>query len=180
MQNTILWRRFLGWFRRDTVRLWLVWFLGLTMGTICARYADPTYYAMMRLAASGRMSIVGLAASVLLPFLISAYAVLIDKPGLLLGVCTCKAFSFGYSGTLARGAFGTAGWLIQPLLQFTQICMIPVLCCFCLRHISGRRSSVKRELAICLVLMAICAGIDYFVVSPFLAKLIDYSLGRYT
>ncbi len=178
MQRTIPWQRFLSWFRRDSVRLWLVWILGLSLGTIFASHADPTYYTMMRLAASGQMSIVGLAASILLPFLFSAYAVLIGKPSLLLGVCACKAFSFGYSGTLARGAFGTAGWLIQPLLQFTQICMIPVLCCFCLRHISGKRSTVTRELVFCLVLLAICAGFDYFVVSPFLAKLIDYSLGR--
>lgn len=173
MNGALLKARFLSLFRQRRVMLWLAWILSLILGTLCAAFADPSLLAMMRLAASGRMSIVGVAAACFLPFLISAYAVFIDRPGLMAGVCACKAFGFAYCGGIARRAFGSAGWLVQPLLQFSSVFTLPLLCCFCLRHISGGKKNAVRDLLICIGLTAALAGIDYFVVSPFLAELID-------
>ncbi len=174
MKLVIDWRHISAFLRRKRVQLWLVWLLGLSLGTVLAAYADPSCFSLMRSAASCRMSIVGLVASVLLPFLFSAYAVTISRPELVLGICACKAFSFAYCGQIARMAYGTAGWLVQPLLQFTAICTLPVFCGFCLRHIAGGKATARRDLGLCLGLAVLIAGVDYFVVSPFLAGLIDY------
>ncbi len=173
MYKSAVWSKGLDLLRRKTVCLWLVWCLGLLLGFLFAVKADPSYFTVMRLAAGCRMSIVGLCASLLLPFLLAAYAASIQKPWLMLWVCGGKAFGFAYIGHMARRAFGSAGWLIQPMLQFHQILFLPLLLVFCLRQISGEGQNLKRDSCICLGLLALIAGVAYFVVSPFLAGLID-------
>ncbi len=158
---------------RKTVCLWLAFCAGLLLGFLCAVRDGPSYFSVMRLAASCRMSIVGLCASLLLPFLLAVYAASNRQIGLICLICGCKAFGFAYIGHMARGAFGSAGWLIQPVLQFHQICFLPVLCGFCLRYAPGKKGSLKRDALICLGILALIAAVAYFVVSPFLAGLID-------
>lgn len=157
--------------RRDTVRVSLCWTAGLLIGTLFAARGNPSCSSMMRLAAGCRASIVGLAAAAVLPFLLAAYAALFSRPALLLAVCGCKAFCLCSVACLTVGAFGSAGWLIQPLLQFTGLCTAPLLCWFCLRHLSGAAPTLRRDLRICIFLALLAAGIDYTVVSPFLARL---------
>lgn len=149
------------------------WIVGLLAGTVFAVITDVSFLPLMRKAAACRVSIIGLMCTALLPFLFAAYAVFINRFELLLTVCVCKVFSFAYCAVLAARAFGSAGWLVQPLLQFTDICTVPVLCWFSLRHIRTDTVSLRTEFSVCLFLTAAAAGLDYFVVSPFLAKLID-------
>ncbi len=173
MYKSGIWKKPLELLRRKTVCLWLAFCFGLLLGFLCAVKENPSYFSVMRLAAGCRMSIVGLCASLLLPFLLAVYAASNRLTVLLYLVCGCKAFGFAYIGHMARRAFGSAGWLIQPMLQFHQILFLPVLCGFCLRYTSGSEHTVKRDALICLGLLALIAGVAYFVVSPFLAGLID-------
>lgn len=160
-------------FERPVIILSLSWLAGLIAGIFCAVHADEPYFALMRMAAGSRVSIVGLVASVLLPFLIAAFAVYISTPQLLYPLCFAKAllFSFGACGVYI--AFGSAGWLAQFLLQFSDCLLLPVFCWFCIRHISGKGQALAKELAMCAAAVGLIGSIDYCVVSPFLAMLID-------
>ena len=155
--------------------LWVVfcWIIGLLTGTVLAAGADPYSFSLMRQTVSCQVSIVDLFIAAAFPFLLAAYAVFIDRPKLLLLICGCKAFSFAFCAYTAAASFGTAGWLVQPIVQFTDICMVPVLCWFCIRHITGSADSLKKDMLVCMVFAAAVASIDYLVVAPFLAKLID-------
>ena len=158
------------WCRSDAALLAFLWTAGLFLGTLAAQFAGPSF-SLMR--PSSGVSIVTPLVAAAFPFLLAAFAVHIHRPKLLLFLCFCKAFCFAFCGCLIWCAYGSAGWLVRFLLMFTDICMVPVLCWFCMRHITGPIISEKRDLAVCIVIAVIVAGIDYFAVSPFLAKLID-------
>ena len=155
--------------------LWvlLCWVVGLLLGTVIAARIDPSSFSLMRRTASSQVSIVDRFIAAAFPFLIAAYAVYMNRPKLLLAVCFCKAFCFSFCAFIIIASFGTAGWLVQPLLQFTDICIIPVFCWFCVRNVSGKRKSWKKDALVCLIFAAITATADYWIVAPFLAKLID-------
>lgn len=152
----------------------LCWLAGLCLGTLLALSAGSSSFSVMRLAASSRVSIVYSLCCVFLPFLLAAYAVYIHRFALLIFLCFCKAISFSFCALLAVRAFGTAGWLVQPMLQFTDTCLVPVLCWFCIRSISGSSTSVRKDLILSLIIGAAAVSMDYFLVSPFLAELIHF------
>ena len=119
------------------------------------------------------VSIVSLIIAVLFPFLFSAFAVYLGKPGLLYLVCFLKSWAFTLAAYGTVVAFGYAGWLVQFLLQFSDILLLWLLYWFCLRHISKTEASAKRDFGICTAAIAAVCGIDYCVISPFLVGLIQ-------
>lgn len=150
------------------------WITGLLLGIQYATQADDTYFLLMRSAASCRVSITGLLAAVFLPFLFSAFAVYISRPEFLLVICFLKAASFSCCAFALMHAFGSAGWLVRFLLQFSDCCMVPVLVWFSVRHIAKPEKSVWNDFLICSLWMLIVGAFDYCVVSPFLVGLIDH------
>lgn len=160
-------------FFSKTLRVSLSWITGLIVGTVIAAGTDISALSLMRQAVFGQVSIVNLFAAAAFPFLLAAYAVFIDRPKLLLPICGIKALCFAFCAYMTAASFGTAGWLVQPLVQFMDLCLIPVLCWFCIRHISGSLNSLKKDILVCATAVAAAVCMNYFVVSPFLAKLID-------
>lgn len=150
------------------------WCSGLMLGLHYAYRADSTYFLLMRMAASCRVSIVGLLTAVFLPFLLSALAVYISRPELLLPVCFLKAFSFSCSAAAVSAAFGSAGWLIRFLLNFSECCTLPLLCLFWIRHISGVKRPAGRDFLICCIAVLTIGALDYLLISPYLVDLIDF------
>jgi hypothetical protein len=163
---------------RSTVHLqipvayWLftgVWLSGLILGTIFSAIAGNHYFLLMRMAPQSHVSIVGLAVTVLLPFLLSAFAVYKDRPWMLHLICSTKVFTFAFCGFGITAAYGGAGWLVRLLLQFSDICTVPILCWFALRHLTGKRIGWKRDIGICLGLAVAVCCLDLWYISPFLA-----------
>lgn len=149
-----------------------LWFAGLLLGLRAAHLPGSAYTSLMLAAFESRVSIVGLAAVLLLPFLFSAFAVFISQPWLLLPIAFGKAVAFGCCVGGISVAFGSAGWLARWLLMFSDCCMLPVLCWFWLRCLSGGKMPAK-DLAVCVTAAVVIGSLDYGIVSPFLAKLID-------
>ena len=153
-------------------------FAGLFMGTIAAADLDDLFLPLMRPSVSGGVSIIRQLAAVLLPFLFAAIAAYLDKPRLLHVICFFKTFTFGFCSMLICCAYGSAGWLIRLFLQFSDILSLPLLCWYCLRQFD-RPPQPYKDLIYCSLLAGIFVCIDHFAVLPFLAELIDYSMGRY-
>lgn len=151
----------------------IVWCAGLLLGIAVAVGSDDSAFSLMRLAARCRVSIVSILITAILPFLFSAYAVSVSKPGFLLLVCFLKAYSFGLCGYLVSAAFGSAGWLVQPLLQFTDVCTLPFLVWFFLRGSSRQENTFRRDLWVCLIAAATAAITDWLIISPFLVRITD-------
>ncbi|MBQ8768636.1 MAG: hypothetical protein IJZ15_03160 [Oscillospiraceae bacterium] len=171
MHKDIRFKAFFVWIRHPAFALLLWSVMGLILGTLFAAFADISCFSLMRQAVTAPVSIVVSFASQLLPFLIAAYAVNISGLWLLYTVCSCKLFSFAYTGSLIWVAFGSAGWLVRWLFLFSDIILVPVLCWYCFRRTLGD-SSEKKDFRICIGFAVITALINCLFISPFLAKII--------
>ncbi len=156
------------WFRSDLSLLIFVWLAGLLLGTM-AIWLDPFFFSWMRPQLSDRVSIVSSIVAAVFPFLLAALAVHINCKVLLLILAFLKTFSFAFCGFLIFHAYGSAGWLLRFLLMFTDICILPIFCWYCIRSIEKNR---VKDFTVCVFFALAVACFDCFVVSPFLAKLI--------
>ena len=153
--------------------LCLFWCFGLLIGILFAATFDLEYFSLMRPIVTSRASIVCLIAAQLLPFLFAAYAAYISKSWLIILTGSCKSFSFSFCSFMIWKTFGSAGWLMCVLILFADMFAFPLLCWFSLRCISQCKCSAKRDLWVCIGLTVLIACIDYFLISPFLVRIID-------
>ena len=160
------------WNRACKTLLSVFWMLGLIFGVLAAFGAGDATASTMLGAANGALSISGLLVIFAFPFLLSALAVFTAQPWLLLVMSFAKAFCFGFCFWSMDRLFGSAGWLVCFLAMFSDICSIPVLMWFWLRHISGGRGRLMKDLAVCAALAAVIGSFDYCIVSPFLAAIL--------
>lgn len=161
------------WFRGNIGLLVSLWILGLVLGAFFAPAPDDPYFSLMRPEIKHRVSIVFGLMTAILPLMLAAYAVCIQNQKLLLFVSFCKAFLFSFCGCLIGSLFGSAGLLMRLLLQFTELISAPVFCWFCIRQLSGDNGLQTKDLVISLLVTLAAAGIDYFLLGPYFAMLID-------
>ncbi len=154
----------------DKLFLALSWVTGLGFGSLIFRYAGSTLASQMPLAVKCQPSIIGLLTSVMLPFLVSAFAVYIRAPWLLYGVCCLKSFGLAYVSCAVFCAFDSAGWLIRGLFMFTDICGSVALYLYWYRHISGVRSFSWRALGVYCAVVFLAARVDLCFISPMLRR----------
>lgn len=154
---------------------------GAIFGALFTATADPYYLLMMRSAASSPVSIVGLMVVALMPFLICLLAVSLTKPLLIYPICFCRIFLYSAGAQAIHLSFGSAGWLMGFLVQFSDFCLIPVLFFFAFRILAGKRRSFPRDAWICLGISVLIIVFDRCIISPFTVRLIDTyeSMGRY-
>lgn len=155
-----------------TTAFCLCWCAGLFLGTSLAGQAEPASVSLMRAAASRQVSILNLLFVLFIPFLLSAFAVFLSQRWLLFPIALGKAFSFGYTAGLIGCAYGTAWWLVRPLLMFSDCLAVPLLCWFMLRCLADHRRALWWDLALCAGITAMIGSIDIVVIAPFLAALI--------
>ena len=158
---------------RSALFLAAAWCAGLFSGTCLASGASPSFLLLTRSAVSTPASVVGLCTAAYLPFLLAALAVFLRRYRLLYAICFCKALLFAWSGSCVLAVFGSAGWLVRLLYQFSDLFFVPVLCWFSLRHISGLRLPEKRRVLFLMVLAVAVGSLDYCLVSPYLVRLIN-------
>lgn len=154
--------------------LFLSWCIGLLLGVSAAANAGSNLPTMIRSATLCPVSIPGLLASTVFPFLCSAYAVSFSEPWLLLPISTLKAFSFSFCAFGVNLAFGSAGWLVRLLFLFSDACVIPLLFFYWLRHFDNTPAHPDKELLGCIIAAIAIGAADYCLVSPFLVELINF------
>ncbi|MBQ8237029.1 MAG: hypothetical protein IJZ39_02620 [Oscillospiraceae bacterium] len=148
-------------------------FLGHFLGVLLSGSASQHFFSAMRTAVSSRVSIIGLLSSVVLPFVFSAAAVYLGRPVLLFPIAFWKAFLFSYLGSGLCSAWGSAGWLMMPLVMFGSLCSMPVLYWYWMRSVAGHRFEIGVCCAIFGILLAVWA-VDYYLIVPFLAGIITF------
>ncbi len=161
--------------RRKVCRFLLacMWLSGLLCGTLVYLSAEDSLISQMRSCVYAPVSIIGLLCGILLPFLFSAFAVYFSMPVLLFPICFGKAFLFSYISAGILFAFGSAGWLIRYLVLFGDCVSTPVLYWFWLRNLPGSHTRHTGESVFIVSLLILAGSIQYSVISPFLARLIE-------
>ena len=145
--------------------------LGLLLGVTSGRVSGTSYISLMRSHDFAAVSIVSLIIA-FLPFLISALAVCCVHRYMLYAVVIVKAFFFGFSWICCFTAFHGAGWLIFSLLFFSDICLLPMLCWFAYQCLESGMRRIKRNILLCTMASFTVGGLDFYIISPFLAELI--------
>lgn len=146
---------------------------GLAAGAFAAVQAEESLVSWMRTVQLQRVSIVSLLVVALLPFLISAAAVLIAQVRLFYPVCFLKAFSFGFCAGGVYLVFGSAGWLVCGLLLFTDLCSMPLLYLFWQRYIDGSRRLALTDAVLPASLLFLIGSLDHCIITPFLMKITE-------
>ena len=151
--------------------LTLSWISGMIFG-ISFSYCSGSLLSLMRGVVHHPVSIVGLGAVLLLPFLLSALAVFLSHPGFLMVLSFIKAFFFGACAAALDQCFIPIGWFVRMLLLFSDIAGIPVLFWLWLRCLSADKSSLPGAFLSVLIILLIIGSIDYLVIAPFLVSII--------
>ncbi len=155
------------------IQLSALWILGLAAGIVLAFQTDSAFHALMRRAFASPVSIVGFAVVFGLPFLFTAFAVMISQPGILLLAAFGKAFSFGFIACTLELAFAPAGWLLRLLFLFSDLASLPALLWLWQRGLEPEKPQFWRD-ALCYGVFCFLVGsLDYYIVSPSLVMLIS-------
>jgi hypothetical protein len=147
------------------------WCAGLLLGCFCAWQTGNVHSSLMRGAAERSVSIVGLAV-VCLPFLLTVFTVLFRTPWLIYPLCFGKGFGFAFVAALCAGGFGSGGWLLRVLLLFTDGFSAPLLLFLWLSILRRPNRFEAKGFVISAVGLLVAGSIDYWLVAPFLARLI--------
>lgn len=156
--------------RSPYLALWLS--LGLIAGAVVAAAAGSALDSMIPAAADQVGSLSDLLISVLLPFVLSAFAALMGELWLLYPIAFFKAFLVSFLGFGVMSVYGSAGWLIRCLLLFSECCTLPILILFWIRQLSGQGSRMTVT-ALAVFAAVLIGSLDYCIVSPFLANVIS-------
>ena len=157
----------------DVFTLARILLFGYIFGTFLAAETPVTFYSLMRSAASSSVSIVGSLISAFIPFLFAFAAVYFSKPALLFLVCFCKAVLFAHCSFCCYLAFGSGGWLVRLLLQFSDILLMCVLCRFAICYLGQPKPLRSRDVLFCTGASLLVSIVDVCFISPYLAMLID-------
>lgn len=149
-----------------------VWSLGLGFGIWAHALSGDSVSTLMRSNLFGTVSIVRLLCVTGLPFLISAFAVLISCRWLIFPVAFFKGVTVSFTAMGFLFSFGSAGWLIRFLLTFADVASLPLLYWFWITCFSGRDRYWAARGMLTAALLLLLGSIDYCLISPFLASLI--------
>lgn len=150
------------------------WFAGLVCGFLVFLGTGDSVFRLMRSAPLGSVSFVGLLICSLLPFLISAFAVFLSR-SVLLAFSFGKAFLFSFTAAGIARAYGDAGWLVCRMAMFSSFTLLPLLYFLWLRLLSGRMRWTGVFLLLALAMLIV--SVDYRIISPFWASLIEIQKG---
>ena len=147
----------------------ILWVVGLLSGSFLALSQSDRNVSLITSASSYDMS---LYMPMFLMFTI-VVAVFISNKWLLLLLAYSKAFSFSYTWVCLLTIFDSSNWLMRVLLMFGDVLALPVFWLVWLRFGSTHRRSALLACVYGAVLVSLIGCVDYTVVVPFWAQLID-------
>lgn len=160
--------------KESVVLLSFLWTLGLVCGLYFVSLLDGFLFDLIIDASNNHPSILGILVVTALPIVITAIAAYCSAPLLIYALCIFKAFCFSVGLCGVAAVFGYSGWLIRLFLLFSDSCMAILLFWLWCRILSPDRSAIQRDLLICSAIAATVGLVDYFLVSPYLAVLMNY------
>lgn len=143
-----------------------IWFAGVSLGLLAARFFGDVYGSMTRSAGRVPLSFWDACTASLLPLILSAFAVcFFHRCGALLA-CGIRGFLVGYTLGILCAVGGL--WLCG-LLFFSGLMGSPVLLWFLWRRLRLGMLDFRRDWILCALSCVFLAVVDTWVVAPFLA-----------
>lgn len=161
------------WRKGYRIFLAFFWVAGLLCGIVTCCYWGDYFLSMMHRLSAAPVSIVGLFCTAALPFLLSALAVMISQCWLLMILGFGKAFLFSLISFGILKTWSSSGWLLQLLLMSGGWMHMMLHYLFCLRCVFWDRKVSFACFFVLFSLLLLISSMDFCVISPFLARIID-------
>lgn len=146
------------------------WLIGLFFGTAISfvgrEYLIRLMPVLQPVLRSGHLRI----ALVLVPFLLSAFAVCFSRPVWLLWICGLKAFSFIICCLILCLRYGQATWLARWLYMFSDVCSLPLLLFFGQYSFNAKRERLPYACIVLFLALVLLIIVDYRIVTPFSSR----------
>lgn len=140
------------WQRYAKILLAVFWSCGLLLGLSAANAAGDILLHLMRRLFLQSMSIVGLLIRFSFSFLITALAVILLKPWLLLPAAFVKSFLLAFFLEGMMVCYSCSAGAVHYFLCCNVFLSAASLLWFWFRHISGFRVGLLRDLFLCIIL----------------------------
>lgn len=149
------------------ITLFLVWLLGILVGISIFRLQRTVFASMMLSASCATVSIVSLSSIVILPFSVTAIAVVFSKPYILFALCFMKSALYSLSVISIYSVYSSAGWLAQWVLLFLDNCSTVALWMLWINSFTTEKTRLMKALALCCSVCTIFWVLDCHIVSRF-------------
>lgn len=160
-------------FRKDRLRaLAFLWICGLAFGTLTAAISADGLLHRMYSCLHAPVSIGSLLTVMLIPVAVSAFCVLIRKPFLLFVVSFLKAYSLSYHAFFLCLCFDCAGWILLPLLFFSDLVSSVILWMFWIGSVRFGIRDLSYRVIPALAAVFLACSVDCSLVSPFLGAVL--------
>lgn len=159
----------LCWRYTAVISLILVWCAGLSFGLTSAYAASNSLPSLMCQVIVSPVSIVSMLLRTAFFFLITYFAFVYSESWLVLPACFVRAFLFSFYLKSVFITFGNVSWLV---LIFTSLCncfSIIALLWLWIRHISVFRTSLHKDVCLCLIVHFLCGILELYIFSPNMA-----------
>ena len=152
--------------RHSPLFLALFYLAGILFGILGGFHSGAFFLPLMHSFHADSVSIVSLICLNFSPFLLSALAVFLSVPNLLLPISFGRGFLYAFVSMGVASWFGSAGWLVRFLLLFSDTLSMPLLYCFWQRHISCDRPLDLWEVFLYFSLVSLIECAYFQVISP--------------
>ena len=148
-----------------------VWFAGVSLGLLAARFYGEPVAALSLNAGGGALSFAGACVVTMLPLFLSAFAVFFfHRAGAILA-CALRGITIGFM--LGCSVLAGGFWLAL-LLQFSGLCSSPVLLWFLWRRLENGSRRFAVDCVGCLLVLLAVSVVDTWAVAPFLAQALSF------
>ena len=153
--------------------LYVAFAVGFFLGSATALHISADYGSLIHEAILAPVPVFSVIIFVL-PWILTAMLYWSNATFLFPAFSFFQAFGYGIILTSVYVVYGSAYWLIGPLLLFTRTVTLILSLWFWVRHISDQRLSVRTDLILCASISLFAAALDYYLISPLLFKLSIY------
>ncbi len=149
------------------------WGLGFVVGCWIFNSGQALFSSLVLSASACTVSIVGLL-SVMIPFLISAVAVIYHKPIILYALCFIKSSLYSLSVLAVYSVYGSAGWLAQFLILFLDNCTMAALWLVWSGCFSFSKTTLLKVFAVSFGTCVLVWVFDFCYISRFAVSVLNW------
>ena len=160
--------------KESVISLFILWTTGLACGLYIIAISGQAFLEPFQWAPGCTPSFGGLLLISLLPILVSVIAVYCSAPILIYIACFFKAVSFGTCLFGIIAVYGQSGWLVRSALLFSDGIISVLSIWLWSRCLDSNRFSIPKDSLFATVAAVTLCLIDYFMISPYLAFLMNY------
>ena len=150
--------------------LFLIWVIGLLLGTLLCNFASFNCIEFLYEAVSVKPSIPGLLLVCTLPVALSSIAICSRVFLIAYLLVFLNAISLGFCGTIINISFGSSAWIIRPMLLLSSGCASVLMWWLLLQNNLEKHN--RKHIRLALIISCLVCILDFLFISPFVGDLI--------